>query len=228
MPLPECVPSTSARRDYDDSAPEEDDADLSPRLYAAALRAVIASRGIVLSEDIIPIAEALREALGPSAETHDAALAAAASPRASSPSAPATPERESESPGAPEPAAKDATDTVKDANDASDATTVATKPATDIERIEEDVGVEIEPDTPPSGGVFACCFGGAAKPSRKTPSAPKAPEKPPVLPEVEPRANAVDAKRALAPEAASRTVEVASSAVVSAPSAAVELEFERD
>jgi hypothetical protein len=181
-----------------------------------------------LSEDIIPIAEALREALGPSAETHDAALAAAASPRASSPSAPATPERESESPGAPEPAAKDATDTVKEANDASDATAVATKPATDIERIEEDVGVETEPDTPPSGGVFACCFGGAAKPSRKTPSAPKAPEKPPVLPEVEPRANAVDAKRALAPEAASRTVEVASSAVVSAPSAAVELEFERD
>lgn len=228
VPLPECVPSTSARRDDDDSAPEEDDAHLSPRLYAAALRAVIASRGISLSEDIIPVAEALREALGPSAETHDAALAAAASPRASSPSAPATPERESESPGAPEPAAKDATDAVKDANDASDATAVATKPTTDIERIEEDVGVETEADTPPSGGVFACCFGGAAKPSQKTPSAPKKPEKPPVLPEVEPRANAVDAKRALAREAASRTVEVASPAVVSAPSAAVELEFERD
>ena len=159
VPLPECAPSTSARRDDDDSAPEEDDADLSQRLYAAVLRAVIASRGVSLSEDIVPIAEALREALGPSAETHDAALAAAALPRASLPSAPTTPERKSDSPGAPEPVAKDATDTVEDASDASDAISVATKPTTDIERVEEDVGVETEPDAPSPGGIFACCFG---------------------------------------------------------------------
>jgi hypothetical protein len=228
VPLPECAPSTSARRDDDDSAPEEDDADLSQRLYAAVLRAVIASRGVSLSEDIVPIAEALREALGPSAETHDAALAAAALPRASLPSAPTTPERESYSPGAPEPVAKDATDTVEDASDASDAISVATKPTTDIERVEEDVGVETEPDAPSPGGIFACCFGGAAKPSRKTPSAPKAPEKPPVLPEVEPCAHSVDAERNLAPEAASRTVEVASPAAVTAPAAAVKLEDEQD
>lgn len=228
VPLPECAPSTSARRDDDDSAPEEDDADLSQRLYAAVLRAVIASRGVSLSEDIVPIAEALREALGPSAETHDAALAAAALPRASLPSAPTTPERKSDSPGAPEPVAKDATDTVEDASDASDAISVATKPTTDIERVEEDVGVETEPDAPSPGGIFACCFGGAAKPSRKTPSAPKAPEKPPVLPEVEPCAHSVDAEHNLAPEAASRTVEVASPAAVTAPAAAVKLEDEQD
>ena len=145
VPLPECAPSTSARRDDDDLAPEEDDADLSQRLTPPCFRAVIASRGVSLSEDIVPIAEALREALGPSAETHDAALAAAALPRASLPSAPTTPERKSDSPGAPEPVAKDATDTVEDASDASDAISVATKPTTDIERVEEDVGVETEP-----------------------------------------------------------------------------------
>ena len=71
------------------SALEEDDADLSQRLYAV-LRAVIASRGFRL-EDIVPIAEALREAPGPSAETHDAALAAAALPRRSLPRHPPLP-----------------------------------------------------------------------------------------------------------------------------------------
>ena len=65
VPLPEFAPSKSARRDDDDSAPEGDDPDLSPRLYTAVLRAVIASGGVSLSEHIIPIAEALHEALGP-------------------------------------------------------------------------------------------------------------------------------------------------------------------
>ena len=230
VPLPECAPSTSARRDDDDSAPEGDDPDLSPRLYTAVLLAVIASRGVSLSEHIIPIAEALREALGPSPESHDAALSAVVSLRASPPSAPATHEHESESPGAPKPVAKDAMDTAEDANDASDVIVEAKKPTTDtdIERVEEDEGVETEPDAPPPGGVFACCFGGAAKPSRKKPLAPKAPEKPPVLPEVETRTPSVHAEGALVSRAAPPAGEFASPAMVSAPAAAVELEDERE
>ena len=230
VPLPECAPSTSARRDDDDSTPEGDDPDLSPRLYTAVLLAVIASRGVSLSEHIIPIAEALREALGPSPESHDAALSAVVSLRASPPSAPATHEHESESPGAPKPVAKDAMDTAEDANDASDVIVEAKKPTTDtdIERVEEDEGVETEPDAPPPGGVFACCFGGAAKPSRKKPLAPKAPEKPPVLPEVETRTPSVHAEGALVSRAAPPAGEFASPAMVSAPAAAVELEDERE
>ena len=230
VPLPEFAPSTSARRDDDDSAPEGDDPDLSPRLYTAVLLAVIASRGVSLSEHIIPIAEALREALGPSPESHDAALSAVVSLRASPPSAPATHEHESESPGAPKPVAKDAMDTAEDANDASDVIVEAKKPTTDtdIERVEEDEGVETEPDAPPPGGVFACCFGGAAKPSRKKPLAPKAPEKPPVLPEVETRTPSVHAEGALVSRAAPPAGEFASPAMVSAPAAAVELEDERE
>ena len=227
VPLPEFAPSTSARRDDDDSAPEEDDADLSPRLYTAVLRAVIASRGVSLSEHIIPIAEALREALDPSAESHDAALSAMVSLQASPPSAPASHEHESESPGAPEPVAKDTMDIAEDASDAINVMTVVKKPTTDIERVEKDEGVDTEAGAPLPGSVFACCFRGAAKPSRRKPLTP-APEKPPMLSEVEPRTYSVNAEGALTSQAAPLAEEIASPAMVSAPVPAVRLEHERE
>jgi hypothetical protein len=202
LPLPECVPSTS--KELDDSAPiQDDDVNMSPRLYTAVLRAVLTSPP---SEDALIIAEAIREALGLSKETHDAALAVAMSPQTSKLSAPAAPEPGSESQSVtPRSVANDTMEEVADANGAI------------VEIVEFDETNE-EPAMPP-GGIFACCFGGAAKAPRKTSSSPTAPEKKPELPKIEPQE--ISVARTLAPEAPALVL-------TSAPATAVDIEVARD
>ena len=209
LPLPECVPSTS--KENENSAPIiNDDVDLSPRLYAAVLRAVLKSRGDPLSGDVRVTADALHEALGVSKQTHDAALAAVMSPQPSKLSAPAAPEPESKSQSAtPRSVTNDTMEEV-----AMEEVADTDEAVVEIAKIDD---TDEEP-APPPGGMFACCFGGAAKPPQKTSSSPKAPEKTPQLPKIEPQ---ISVAPTLAPEAPAPVL-------TSAPASAVEIEVDRD